>query len=329
MMKILLVSAALLTFGCLAAEEQAQPSIFVAPFDGEAAQVDGWQPALGEGLAEMFITELTKLKKFQVLESTALKALKDEIKLGEDGFTSKEERVDKGGFAGADYMFRGKVTRFGSKSQSGSLGGFGRGIGVNLGLKKTASDVRIDWRIVDASNRKVLKAGSATGEEKGTSFNVGGSGHGAGGNIGFENEEFMNSALGKATVKALNVIIAEVTTVELPESGRQKAKKSAAAKETATADAETIALKNTPGKVIAVPAKGAVIISLGTKQGYKNGDVLKLYKTIDTKDDSGAVVFTEEKLVGEVTIDVAQEEKSKAKYDGDAEVKAGWVVKGQ
>jgi hypothetical protein len=39
------------------------------------------------------------------------------------------------------------------------------------------------------------------------------------------------------------------------------------------------------------------------------------------------VVFSEEKLVGEVTLDAVQEDRSKASYTGDADVKAGWVVK--
>ena len=40
--------------------EDELPSVFVAPLDGDLSQVQGWQPALGEGLAEMLITELNK-----------------------------------------------------------------------------------------------------------------------------------------------------------------------------------------------------------------------------------------------------------------------------
>ena len=39
------------------------------------------------------------------------------------------------------------------------------------------------------------------------------------------------------------------------------------------------------------------------------------------------VVFSEDKLVGEITMDSVQEERSKAIYSGDLEVKAGWTVK--
>ena len=185
------------------AEQSAKPSIFVAPLDGDMAQIQGWQPALGEGLAEMLITELGKIGKFDVLESTALNNLKDEIKLGDEGYVSGDEKVEKGGWAGADFMFRGKVTRFGSQSQGLDLGGFAPGGIGGLGIKKNSSDVRVDWRIVDCYTRKVLKTGQSVGTQVGMGFNIGVGVNGHGGNIGFNNQEFMNSALGKATVKAL------------------------------------------------------------------------------------------------------------------------------
>jgi hypothetical protein len=79
--------------------------------------------------------------------------------------------------------------------------------------------------------------------------------------------------------------------------------------------------------VLAVPAKGTLIVSLGSKHGFKDGDKVNLYETVDTKDEQGNVVFSEEKLVGEVTLETVQEERSKAAYAGDQAVKAGWVIK--
>jgi hypothetical protein len=70
-----------------------------------------------------------------------------------------------------------------------------------------------------------------------------------------------------------------------------------------------------------------LVVSLGSKHGFKSGDKLKLYETVDTKDERGQVVFTEEKLAGEITLDAVQEERSKATYGGSAEVRSGWVVK--
>ena len=314
----------------IAAEEAGLPSLIVAPFGGDRTAIQYWQPALGEGLAEMLITELSKINKFQVLETTQLGVLKDEIKLGEDGWVQADEKVEKGGFAAADFMFTAKVTRFGAKETGVNLGGVARRVGLgNLGIRQNVSDVRIDWRLVDASSRKVLKAGSAAGENKGTGFDIGVNVGGSGGRIGFDNKEFMNSALGKATVQALSNIVAEVSPVSLPESARHKQKTAAANQQASAASAASAALKSTPGKVLAVAGKDAVIVSLGSKQGFKTGDKLSLYETIETKDDKGVVVFSEEKLVGEITLQSVQEERSKAGYSGDQTVKAGWVVKGK
>lgn len=313
--------------GRAAAAEAELPSVIVAPFSGDSTAIQYWQPALGSGLAEMLITELGKLNKFTVLETTQLETLKDEIKMGQDGWVDAAQMVEKGGFAAADFMFTAKVTRFGNKESKIGLGGFVPGNLGNLGIKQTTADVRIDWRLVDAANRKIIKTGSAVAAEKGTGFDVGVNIGGHGGNVGFNNKEFMDSALGKATVKALAQITDELKPVPLPESGRVKQKAAAANKEATAASAASQALRNTPGKVLAVAGKDAVIVSVGGKHGFKEGDKLNLFETVDIKDDQGNVVFTEEKLVGEITLQSVQEERSKAAYNGSATVKPGWAVK--
>lgn len=309
------------------AQDEDLPTLFVAPLDGDAAAIMGWQPALGEGLAEMLITEVTKLGKFQVLESTALEALKSEIGLGDEGYVSAAEKVEKGGWAGADYMLRGKVSRFGAKSSRVGLGGFVPGSLGNLGVKQNKSDVRIDWRLVDVATRKVVTTGAGEASETGVGFDVGVAVSGHGGNIGYDNKEFMNSSLGKATVKAIAKIMTDLKGAQVKTSGRRQAKQAATEQQTAAAAAAADALRNTPGKVLAVAGGGTLVVSLGSKHGFKAGDKLKLYEAVELKDDKGEVVFTEEKLAGEITLDSVQEERSKATYSGAAAVKAGWVVK--
>lgn len=295
---------------------QDKPTVFVAPLDGDLAAIQGWQPAMGEGLAEMLITELTKLGKFEVLESTALPELIGEIELGQQGYVAKDERVEKGQFAGADFMLRGKVTRFGAGKQGIDLGGFVPGSGGKLGLGQTRADVRIDWRFVDTATRKIIKTGHAFGQHTGLAFDIGVGVKGHGGKIGFHNQEFMNSALGKATVKALESIVQEIAALQLPESGRRRAQAAKVAEK-----------RKVSGQVLAVAGKNTLIVSLGSDHGVKAGDKLRLYEVIELKDDDGNVVFTEEKLVGEVTLESVQADRSKANYAGDAVVKKGWVVK--
>ena len=108
----------------------------------------------------------------------------------------------------------------------------------------------------------------------------------------------------------------QLDAVSLPEPGRVTKVKSA-----------TDALKHTPGKVLAVAGKDTIIVSLGSKEGFKEGDQLELYQTTDVKDDKGNVVFTDEKPVGEITFQAVQEEHSRGSYSGDAQVQQGWTVK--
>jgi hypothetical protein len=47
------------------------------------------------------------------------------------------------------------------------------------------------------------------------------------------------------------------------------------------------------------------------------------------KDDKGNVVYTEEKLVGEITLQSVQEDRSRASCPGNLTVQQGWTVKAQ
>jgi len=305
------------------------PSIFVAPLTGDLAQIQGWQPALGEGLAEMIITKLTKSGKFEVLESTNLNDLIGEVKLGEEGYVGGGEAVKKGGFAGADYMFVGKVTRFGSKAQDVNLGGFIPGSGGALGIKTSTSDVQINWRIVDAATRVAKASGSAVGKENGVGFDIGVGVDGHGGNIGFGNREFMNSALGKATVKALDQVMAEVLRTSLPVSGRRQQLAATEQAKVQKAAAEASALRKTPGKILAAPGGGIVILSLGSAQGWGGGDKIKLYEPTEIKNTAGEVVYTEKKLRGEAVLEDVQEKSSKARVPDDLKAAEGWIVQAE
>jgi len=299
------------------------PTCFVAPFTGDTTAIAYWQPAMGAGLGEMLTTELGKANKFQMLEINDLGDLKNEINMGADGWVDQSQKVDKGGFAAADFMFTAKVTRFGNKTSHIGLGGFAPAGFGNLGVHQTVADVRIDWRLVDVATRKIIKTGSSSAEEKGGGFDVGANVEGNGGNISMGNHEFMDSALGHATEKTLGQIIADVQGTTIPVSGRAKQK----AGQAAQVNAATDAVRHAPGKILAVASKDTIIISLGSKQGFKEGDKLNLFQTTDVKDDKGAVVFTDEKLVGEITLSNVQEDKSRAAYAGEAPVQQGWIVK--
>lgn len=316
--------------------ESRVPTLFVAPIQGTAGkEVAFWQPAIGEGLAEMLITELTRLKKFHVLESTGSVDLKKEIALGEEGWVALDENVNKGEWRGADFMFRARITRFGESGNK--YGGrspigipvpvpeivnpFRRGGSVVVATKK--AEVQIDWRMVDVARREIIHSGRAIGEHSGMGWKFS-----TAMGSGFHNtEEFRESALGKATMKALEAITSEVSTLNLPLSGRKESLQAKEQKEESVATTAQQALLNTPGQVTGTAGKDIVVVSLGSQHGFKPGDKLKVYELVDTKDDQGKVIFTEEKVAGELLLEAVNSDSSKGRYAGTGHPQKGWIVK--
>ena len=316
---------ALLAFGAscqpVVGAEKQPPTIVVAKT--EAPRIGYWQPAMGDGLAQMIITELNKLDNVKVLESVALDDLRTERNLGEAGEVAAGEAVKKGQWKGADYTFKSVVTRFGSKEQN--YGGGGApvpvrgilgGLAGNFSVKKTENEVQIDWRIVDNATREVVKgaSGSAVGVEKGGGFNFGSwGGHGFAGD-----REFMDSALGKATVKAIAQIIESVKVIPLAPGGRS----TSAANEEQKAQAS---LRKIRGTVELVDGKD-VWVSLGTKNGFAKGDKVKLYQPIEKKNQQGKVVLTTYKQVAEIELLKVQKDKSMGMNTGNVTIGEGWAA---
>ena len=304
------------------AAEKKPPTIVVAKT--QADRISYWQPAMGDGLAQMIITELNKLDNVKVLESVALDDLREERRLGETGEVAGGEAVKKGQWKGADYTFKSVVTRFGAKESN-----FGGGGGLPLpgvrralpgfggfSVRKSEHEVQIDWRIVDNASREVVKgaSGSAVGIENGGGFNFNTWGGG-----GFSNNrEFMDSALGKATVKALTQIIETVKKLDLSSGARS-----------VNAEAEvksaTLALRTVRGAVELVDGKD-VWVSLGSKNGFSKGDKVKIYQPVEKKNQQGKVVLTTYKEAGEIVLTKVQKDKSMGAYSGAASIGEGWAA---
>jgi curli biogenesis system outer membrane secretion channel CsgG len=295
------------------------PTISVAKT--EASSVAGWQPAMGEGLAQMIITEMANLPNFKVLESVALDDLRAERALGESGEVAQSESVKKGLWKGADYTFKSTVTRFGSKSNHYGGGGipvptpFGIG-GGHFGVGKSENEVQIDWRIIDNTTREIVAGatGRAVGKETGTSFNFGSWGGG-----GFSNNrEFMDSALGKATMKALAQIIDKVKTLNVGPGARTLANESEAA-------AAAAAIRNVKGVVKLVDGQ-EIWVSLGTANGFNKGDKVKIYQPVEKKNSKGEVVATSYQPVAEIILTRVQKDKSMGSYAGTAKIQEDYVA---
>jgi curli biogenesis system outer membrane secretion channel CsgG len=273
---------------------------------------------MGEGLAQMMVTKLSALPNIKVLESLALEDLRSERRLGESGEVADTESVKKGGWKGADYTFVTEVTRFGSKKNSYGGGGWVPGIpGVGrFSVEKSQNEVQLVWRIIDNATREIIPgaSGEALGVETGTGFNFS-SWQGGGFS---NNREFLDSALGKATVKAIDQIVEKVKVLNLAPGARQGANEAAAAEKKA-------ALRNVKGAVTLVEGK-EVWVSLGAKNGFVKGDKVKIYKPVEKKNSKGVVVTTTYELVGEIVLTRVQKDKSMGEYTGSAKITEDWAA---
>src|ERR1041385_3933181 len=314
MKKLLSASALFVAVSCfnsqISAADKAVPTVSVAPTKPKG--IAYWQPAMGEGLGQMMLTKLSALSNIKVLESLALEDLRSERRLGESGEVSEAESVKKGAWKGADYTFVTEVTRFGSKENTYGGGGWVPGIPVvgHVAIKKSQNEVQLVWRIVDNTTREIIPgaSGEALGVDTGTGFNFS-SWHGGGFS---NNREFMDSALGKATVKAIDQIVEKVKVLNLGPGARQVANDAAAAEKRST-------LRSIKGAVTLVDGK-EVWVSLGAKNGFAKGDKIKIYKPVEKKNSKGVVVTTTYQMVGEITLTKVQKDKSMGEYSGTAQI---------
>ncbi len=103
------------------------------------AQKDDVAP-LGKGLADMFITELSKVQALRVIERAQLQQLLEEMKLAQAGLIDEKSAVEVGRLLGAKHLLLGSfVHMFGGK-------------------------MRIDARIVEVETGLTIKAEEETGK---------------------------------------------------------------------------------------------------------------------------------------------------------------------
>jgi curli biogenesis system outer membrane secretion channel CsgG len=274
----------------------------------------------------MLITELSRSGKFEVLESTALADLREEIGLGEQGWVKFDEKVQRGEWDAADYMLRATITRFGARTKK--WGGFGGLIRIDnmpggFETRSQEAEVQIEWRIVDVENRRVRKTGRATGKHKGSSWSFGWITGGG----GFSETEFLDSTLGKATMLALQTIAVDLDKLDLPPGRRTQRIAATRESESQTAIEDVNALRATPGQVVGLGQDGSVVINLGAMHHLKPGDILTLFQPVETLNAEGKVIFTQQREVTTLTLSVVQDEFSKATLDHPASPREGWKVR--
>ena len=133
---ILFTAFLTLCFFCLPQKAPAARTLTIMYFDNNSGQKD--YDALGKGLADMLITDLTKYSGLEVVERARLEKLLEELKLQQTKYFDPQTAVR-----------------------------VGRGLGADLALTGaffvTGTDMRIDTRVVDIATGKILAAEKVTG----------------------------------------------------------------------------------------------------------------------------------------------------------------------
>lgn len=285
-----------------------------------------YNSTIGTGLTDLFVTELHKTGKYTIIERAAVDELVKEVDFGKSGYVDQKTAVRKGNIKGVEFYFFGKVTNFGAEQKKTGLGGIGGRVFGGLGARSDRANVRIDFRIVDATTGETLLAEYGAGESKqsGLSFDGGVFGSGAGAAT-FQSREFLDSMVGKATLAALSQCVEKMGRF-FPQH-TQSAAAQIKEKEAEAREAAMEALQSAPGKILAVPAPEVIIISLGKAQGLQNGDTLTVYQEIHTKDTQGNIVYTEEKLIGQIILVDVQQDRSKAQPSSGTGFAEGQIIK--
>lgn len=157
------------------------------------------------GLQEMLMTSLMESNRYRVLEGEGLETLKNEIALGEQGYTKEETSVKKGGWDAADLVVNASVTEWEPDASGRSVGGggiFGRTLGgLRVGKKKSKMAMHI--RVVDPRTREVLVSKGVRGEASSWNF-TGGAGTWLGGAaLGGVLSQYENTPMGAAISKCI------------------------------------------------------------------------------------------------------------------------------
>ncbi|HTE87519.1 MAG TPA: hypothetical protein VK639_01070 [Terriglobales bacterium] len=273
-------------------QDTRMPTILIQAFSADTNEITGWQQSFGKALTDMAIAEVAHDRKFGAWTPAGTTPM-------------------------PDLLLVGTVTRFGAETVAMKASSPHSSFpGAQYSGR---CSVRISWHLIDVGRGSELNSGVANGFEKGKGFK-----DPAKVAIDFGDSSFDGSALGKATRQAISNLVAEVSTL-LPARNqinwtpvpRDSVSPAASSSRSRTKE-PTSGLPNPPrgfeGKVTAVLGEELVIISLGSRNGLKKGDVLHVGRTIEL-------------LQGELTLEDVVSDSSKARYKGAEKIQIDWIVK--
>jgi len=191
--------------GLMAQTPVMKKRVAVFTFEDKTSHKNRWWSgqSVGEGMADMLITELVKSGRYQVLERKELNRVMEEQSLGLSGAVTQESAAKVGQLLGVDLAVIGAVTEFGWSEDN--MGGSLNQKGLGLGLKTTAATVAVDVRMVNTSTGEILAAETVRKKESKKGLALSSK------EFDFENrDKFDESIAGKATRAAIDEIVSKI-----------------------------------------------------------------------------------------------------------------------
>lgn len=250
---------------------------------------------IGNGLTSIIITEISQSGRFDVIQrGENLGLLIEEIDLGQSGYIEEDTAVEMGHILGIEYVLSGRVTNFGYEETSagGLLGGWGGFGGVDVSEDKAV--VRLDFALIDARTGQTVLAATAEGKESDTGVGLSGANWGDWfGEVGYDSDEFMDSMIGKATLKAVDNLMEQILT-EFP----------------------------IQAPVLAV-TPSFIILDIGSNAGIEEGMQFDVCRVTEVTNSEGEVVWEEKTQIGLVEITEVELTSCKAELVSGSDIQEG------
>ena len=303
-----------------AAAQARKKRVAIMDFDyatvhGGVSAIFGQDVDIGQGIADLLVTNLVKDGSYSVIERKALDKILAEQNFSNSDRANPTSAAKIGKMLGVDAIVVGSITQFGNDTKNQNIGGGGGnwgGFGVGgIGRKKAKAIVGITARIVDIDTGEILAVAEGKGESQRNSTSLlggGGNWHGFGaGHVDMGSSDFQNTIIGEATKAAVDQMTSGVI----------------AGKEKLQVRTVTVA-----GLVAAVEG-GQIILNVGGKAGLKVGDQLNVERvTKEIKDPSnGQVIRRLSTPVGIVKVTDVDEASSVATAVSGSGFKVGDAVK--
>jgi curli biogenesis system outer membrane secretion channel CsgG len=297
--------------------------IAILPFEYGAVSSTVGTVDVGKGITSLLITKLVNDGTYSVVERQVLDSILKEQNLSVSDRADPSTACKIGKLLSVDAIIVGTVTQFGFESKTTNVGAgvssaasyvpYGGFLGGFGSLKHSSSKVRVsvDARLVDINTSEILAATHGSGESKRSGTSLWGGGYGSGGGFDMGSSDFASSIAGEATIQAVDQMGGQLVecAAKIP-------------------DNQSLAALNVEGKIADVTGT-TVIVNVGTQNGIKNGDNLKVDRAYKTVKDpvSGKTLKELTNTIAIINITQADKDSSTGSIVKGAGVRVGDNIK--